>query len=271
VFAFRSLVNCVIWRGEQGETAMKIAAGFFAFGLAFGAPGFEAAQATNLVLNGGFELTTNGNGQVGYDTDVLDWALSAPPGYIFVFAPGTADTNGAPGYYSSAYGNVALWGPNNGSANGLPATSPAGGNFIAMDGDNPTGNSAIVQTIHGLTPGQSYSVKFDYAYSQQYQWYGPTRQNIEVCLGGTCATTPTLTNPSQGFTGWFTADYQFRATSASEVLSFLAWGNVPVPPMALLDGVSVDVPEPSTWVMILAGFAGLGFAGHRRARKRAAA
>jgi hypothetical protein len=29
---------------------------------------------------------------------------------------------------------------------------------------------------------------------------------------------------------------------------------------------SGDVPEPSTWPMVLLGFAGLGFAGYRRAR-----
>jgi hypothetical protein len=32
-------------------------------------------------------------------------------------------------------------------------------------------------------------------------------------------------------------------------------------------GVNVDpVPDPSTWAMMLLGFAGLGFAGYRRAR-----
>jgi hypothetical protein len=31
------------------------------------------------------------------------------------------------------------------------------------------------------------------------------------------------------------------------------------------------VPEPSTWAMLLLGFAGLGFAGWRRASKRGAA
>ena len=31
------------------------------------------------------------------------------------------------------------------------------------------------------------------------------------------------------------------------------------------------VPEPSTWAMMLLGFAGLGFAGYRRARKAGAA
>jgi len=33
---------------------------------------------------------------------------------------------------------------------------------------------------------------------------------------------------------------------------------------------SAAVPEPSTWAMMLAGFIGLGFAGYRRAKARAA-
>jgi hypothetical protein len=31
--------------------------------------------------------------------------------------------------------------------------------------------------------------------------------------------------------------------------------------------VASVVPEPSTWAMMLMGFAGLGFAGYRRARR----
>jgi hypothetical protein len=33
-------------------------------------------------------------------------------------------------------------------------------------------------------------------------------------------------------------------------------------------GITAGVPEPSTWAMMLLGFAGLGFAGYRRARSR---
>jgi hypothetical protein len=35
-------------------------------------------------------------------------------------------------------------------------------------------------------------------------------------------------------------------------------------------GVTVAVPEPSTWAMMMLGFAGLGFARYRRSRKAAA-
>ncbi len=34
---------------------------------------------------------------------------------------------------------------------------------------------------------------------------------------------------------------------------------------------ATDVPEPSTWAMMLLGFAGLGFAGYRASRRTAAA
>jgi hypothetical protein len=35
-------------------------------------------------------------------------------------------------------------------------------------------------------------------------------------------------------------------------------------------GVTATAPEPSTWAMMVLGFAGLGFAGYRRTRKAAA-
>jgi hypothetical protein len=35
-------------------------------------------------------------------------------------------------------------------------------------------------------------------------------------------------------------------------------------------GAAVTVPEPSTWAMMLLGFAGLGFAGYRASRKKVA-
>jgi hypothetical protein len=36
------------------------------------------------------------------------------------------------------------------------------------------------------------------------------------------------------------------------------------------DGVTATAPEPSTWAMMILGFAGLGFAGYRRSREAAA-
>jgi hypothetical protein len=39
----------------------------------------------------------------------------------------------------------------------------------------------------------------------------------------------------------------------------------------VVSGSVTDVPEPSTWVMMLAGFAGLGVVARRRAARRRAA
>jgi hypothetical protein len=41
--------------------------------------------------------------------------------------------------------------------------------------------------------------------------------------------------------------------------------------LANVPGVSSSVPEPSTWALMLLGFAGLGYAGYRRTVKRKAA
>jgi PEP-CTERM motif len=38
-------------------------------------------------------------------------------------------------------------------------------------------------------------------------------------------------------------------------------------PGEVVGSVSLNTPEPSTWVMMLVGFAGLGYVGHRRARQ----
>ena len=47
--------------------------------------------------------------------------------------------------------------------------------------------------------------------------------------------------------------------------SRLAGHNLPV--VLCTRNAASAIPEPSTWAMMLAGFAGLGFLGFRRARK----
>ena len=222
-----------------------------------------AFAGVNLVQNGSFE-TNGGNGQLAFNTSVTDWSVPALNGsYWFLYAPGTADTTGSNGQY----GNVALWGPGNGSANGLPATSPDGGYFLASDPSFQSG--ALTQTITGLKAGKAYEVSFDWAAAQQFGFTGPTFEGWDVSLGSSMQSTGTVNIPSHGFQGWMTQTFDFTATSSSETLSFLAIGgpNGSVPPFALLDGVSLTaVPESSTWAMMLLGFAGLSYAGFRSRR-----
>jgi len=237
---------------------------------------FAVSAQANLVFNGGFE-TNNSNGlggQIGFNgVTVAGWSTT---GFNFLFAPGTADTTGAFG----ADGQLYLWGPNNGSFNGLPTTSPDGGYFVAADGNYGSGPNAgingrmtapITQTINLLIPGDVYTVSFYWAASQQYGFSGATDQHFTVGFGSSSQDTPTFNLPSHGFSGWMLQTFNFTADSTSDVLSFLAVSSVPLPPFLLLDGVSVDgmsTPEPGSVFLMLSGLAVMGGMIARRAKSR---
>jgi hypothetical protein len=222
---------------------------------------FLASSAkASLVTNGSFETTTSGGGQLGFNTNATGWTTT---GYNFVYAPGTADTSGVTG----VYGNVQLWGPGNGSLNGL-TVSPSGGNFVAADGSFEVG--AISQTISGLTAGASYTVSFYFAGAQAFGYSDSTTEQWNVSFGGQTQSTPVLSNASHGFTGWQQDTMTFVADNTSDVLSFLAVGTPDgLPPFVLLDGVSVNAasaaPEPVTGALMIAGL--LVGAGLIRAKK----
>ncbi len=228
----------------------------------------SAAKATNLVTNGSFEQLTGGIGQIGYNGSSLlaGWTNghdgSGNLGYNFVYSSGSADTTGANG----DSGNVKLWGPNDGSNNGLPASSPDGGNYIAADGAYQV--APISQTINGLTAGKQYAVSFWYAGAQQYGFNGVTTEQWLVSLGGQQLSTATLTDPNNGFTGWQYTTLTFTATATTETLSFLAAGTPNgEPPFSLLDGVSmsqVAAPEPASMGILMTGLIAIGAVARRR-------
>lgn len=221
-----------------------------------------APALANSFTNGGFESLTNGPGQLTNNTTATGWTV-ANGGYTFVYAAGTIDQPGTLGQYGDNY----MWGPNSGSANGLTGISPSGGNIIAFDGAFQV--EPLEQIITGLTPGKTYKVGFDYGFAQQFGFDGDTIQNWSVNFAGQTATTADYNLPNHGFSGWFHNSYNFIANNATETLSFVAYGNLPVPPFALLDGVTFSqetggVPEPSTWAMLIAGFGLVGFSARRR-------
>ncbi|KPF72497.1 hypothetical protein IP88_09965 [alpha proteobacterium AAP81b] len=227
----------------------------------------NAQAATNLVVNGGFEtwgLGANsdefstqygpGNGQLqGWTTD----------GLAFVFVPGDIDAVGR-------YGGFSLYRPENGTNNGL-TVSGQGGNFIASDADRGFG-APITQLISGLTVGREYNVSFEWAAAQQTNFFGDTFESWQVSLldSGNNVTadysTGFVNNPEAGFQPWRAASFRFTATEAAQTLRFWADGGPGgLPPFSLLDNVSVtDVPEPSSWVMLIAGFGLVGAAARRR-------
>lgn len=243
-----------------------------------------ASAGTNLIVNGSFaEETINGapatsSDQLVSPSDnysnaavVTGW-LNA--GYTFLFVPDatkasgtTADTTGAT---SPENGNAALklWGPGTGQANGL-TQSPDGNNFIASDGAYQRG--AISQAVNNLVIGNNYFLSFYWAAAQQQGFTGATTEGWDVSFGGTTYSTPTVSTASQGFSPWRQQTFSFQATALSQTLSFLATGAPSgLPPFSLLDGVSLQVPEPATWAIVMLGVVGAGAMSLHRRRRGAA-
>jgi len=222
----------------------------------------STAQASQFVVNGDFTQLSNGVGQVNNNTTVTGWTDSAN-GYNFIFSQ--AD-QASPGQY----GGVTLWDQANGGTSTWNGLAAGPGNFAALDGAFQ--NAALTQTITGLTVGNTYDLSFAYAFSQQNGFDGDTIQNLTVSLGAISSTSPDYNLPSHNFSGWGGFNALITATSTSEVLSFLAYGNKPVPPFALVSNVSLtSVPEPATWAMMLIGLGGLGALARRRRALQVAA
>lgn len=243
----------------------RMMAALAALGLLVGAAG---AGHADLITNGSFELTTSGLGQMGYNTNATGWSTT---GYNFIFGAGTADTTGVTGQY----GNLQMWGPNNGSANGLTPASPDGGNFIAADGAFMT--EPITQTVNGLTPGHTYALSFYWAAGQQSSYSGDTTDQWLVSFGSDTQSTSVASIPSHGFSGWQYQTFNYVATSTSQTLSFLANGTpTGVPPFAFLDGVTMtdlqgpNVPEPSMFIPTGLAAVGFGICARRRSRAKKA-
>ena len=245
---------------RAGLTSKAVAAA--AGAAAFIASALAPAQATPVITNGGFEtVTTASSTEFGtrYGGQVVTgWTTG---GYNFLFKQGTADTTGAANEYG---GPLQLWGPGNGSANGLPAASPAGGNFIGADG--AFGQAPLQQTINNLDVNSVASITFYWAGAQQYGFDGATTEAWQVTLGNETHSTPVVSNVTHGFSGWQKTTLSFVVTSATEVLSFLAIGTPSgVPPFSLLDGVTIsEIPEPTSLALVAAGGAVAGLVSRRR-------
>lgn len=228
-----------------------------------------SVHAANLVTNGSFETVAPGSpasfefgNSFIFPNNVTGWSSPSTGAYNLYFDAATATTADAVSRFPGEQQRLSQ----------LPSLSPDGGNFIALDGDTGA-NGPVQQLVNGLTAGKSYSVKFYWAGTQLSNRTGETTEQLFVTFGGDTQSTAVVTNPTHGFQGWYAENFSFTAHSSSQLLSFLSIGTPNgLPPVALLDGVSVaGVPEASTWVMLIAGFGLVGAAARRRRRTAATA
>lgn len=238
------------------------------------------AAHASLIVNGGFEQTTNGtnkqltnaaSGTSSSNTMLTGWTSqslsNSGAGYNFVMNP----------TLPSASSVLPLYTSNNGFS-----LSPNGGNFFASD--PAYGPGVLYQAVNGLVVGDLYTLTFSYALAQQQGYTGANSDYWKFGLGTTLADLNQQTNvlsiAQGGFSGWQTTTATFKATSTSEMLGFLAATSTPgAPPFMLLDGVSFDavpktpaassaVPEPTTLSLLLGGLGLVGVMARRRFKQR---
>ena len=235
-------------------------------------------SGTPVLQNGGFE-TSNFAGvtcqagkapcNIEFDSNfaagagvVSNWTST---GYAIYFIGGKQTTQNATGQFQSS-GKEML---------DVASTtlSLQGGNFVAMDAD-PTIASTVSQTVSGFTPGQYYTINFYWAASQLQSRTGVTNEQINLTVQGSSSTDANyssviVTTPAQGFSNWRQEGVSFLANSAVETLTFLGKStSTCLPPMVLLDGVtlSAGTPEPGAFVLVGTGAALLIFSKLRKRR-----
>jgi len=214
-----------------------------------------AAQA-NLVGNGSFENTPVTITTVFQNANVASWGGANLGGEALV----------TPNWFTNGY----LFPPNVGIAGPFPQYSPDGGNFVFSDGNYL--NSALTQTITGLTPSATYTLTFYQALAQDTEPFvtipGPVTGRWQVSLGSSTQYGASMVGngATLTFSPWALQTMSFVANNTSEVLSFLSIGTGD-PPLLMLDGVNLaPVPEPET--LALLGLGGLLLALKYRSERR---
>jgi hypothetical protein len=132
-----------------------------------------------------------------------------------------------------------------------------------------TVGDGLEQTV-ATTPGVSYVLTFGLASENSPAYPGGTT-TLTVSVGGTPASYVLAINPSYGELAepWTTEVIAFVASGTSTLISFVetanndGGNNDPVIADAELSTAMSSTPLPSTWTMLIAGFAGLGFVAYR--------
>jgi PEP-CTERM motif len=211
---------------------------------------------TNLNFN-----SYTGSSPKGPFTSVDPVGWTGGSGLIYIDSTSIPGAQGNTGYLTT-YGN--------------PVGSYSG-NYVEADG-NPTYESGFNYTVHGLTPGQTYTLSFYQGASEQTgfgynsvtnsytpttnQWivslgtaglqlesggpvnstYGPTDTYSDSDPTASIAASPLMTVCYTCTVGWDYVTINLTADATTDILSFLAFGDdgstVNLPPIAFLAGVN---------------------------------
>lgn len=128
-----------------------------------------------------------------------------------------------------------------------------------------TGAGSISQTLTTII-GNSYTVSFDLSGNPSG---GPNPKDVDVSINGDAVSTYGYAtgNNTAADMQWLTYTYSFIANSTSSILAFTSLADMPSGPA--LDNVRIEdlggnIPEPATWVSMIAGFGLVGAVARRR-------
>ena len=166
-------------------------------------------------------------------------------------------------YGGSTYGGTdgagAAFGPNTGLQGGVFGYSAPEGSqtsHIQLSG-------YFTETVSGLVSGQSYTLSFEFAARPGVNYYA---DGLQISYGATTLFDQLPTSTAFApVTLSFVAGSSDLFTFAGTDTSGLHDTNVAVDAISISDAATVAaVPEPSTWAMMILGFAGVGFMAYRR-------
>jgi hypothetical protein len=125
-------------------------------------------------------------------------------------------------------------------------------------------NGGVATNIVGLTAGQTYNLSLllsgDNRPGQAYVF--------NVSIGSSSFSTSGVDGLPGSNPGTI-ENYTFTATGSSETLTLFQSSTTQASPIVDNISISAAVPEPSTWAMMIFGFAAVGFVAYRRKDKLA--
>jgi hypothetical protein len=128
------------------------------------------------------------------------------------------------------------------------------GQFLSF-ASGQTADTGIAFTSTGLVSNNQYSVSFLYGSFGQSN----LTQSLDVFINGTIVDTITAISSTNDLSLVFRSyTYAFTAGATPEIRFVDS------------SGVTASIPEPSTWAMMILGFAGVGFMAYRRRNQGAA-